>query len=783
MMEGASQVERSRWRSLSAVMGARMLLIALIPLVVLAATVTISWSRSVTDLQEAILSTREEMAHDVVGEELQYTAADLMKAIDNYMNERIHDANEWANSPIVRQAALDGAARAADLGLTALTVDEIETRMEETRVLIQDPELTAYLTGLVQRTPAFAEVFFTDENGFNVAFSNMTSDFVQIGEEWWDTAWAEGSHVGSVEYDASAGVFSVEISVRIMGADGKALGVLKAVLDVGALQALALEAAAQIDGGTVRLFTEEGAQIADTASGNDPALIMTDEGNLLEMGWEPVQDVISRRGGESGYLLGQQNLDGDPVVVGYATSAPGSYFDVPGFDGFDWKLTVAQSEEVAFAPLSGLDSVAANMGGSRSSTVTIVLVICAVTAIGAVVAAVLTSRGIVRPLARLAEASRRISAGDMVVLLAEQHNEIGDLERAFSQMTVQLDELLRSEQEQREYLQATVRTYVEHMAEIGRGNLAARVTIEDDGREDDPLATLGHNLNDTTASLQAMTIQIREAANNLSAAAAEILTSTTQQAAGASEQSAAISQASTTIDEVRAISEQTSQRAQGVADASQRTTAVSVSGQQALAETIGGVAQVKEKVESIASGILDLSEKTQAIGEIIATVNEIASQSNMLALNAAVEAARAGEAGKGFAVVAGEVRSLAEQSQTATEQVRDILSEIQRGVNSAVMATEEGMKMADAGVRLAGEAGRAIRELGESVAESAQSGVQIAAAAGQQLTGMEQIATAMANIDQSTVQSLASTQQAEKTAQNLAELAGRLNETVGQYRL
>ena len=276
--------------------------------------------------------------------------------------------------------------------------------------------------------------------------------------------------------------------------------------------------------------------------------------------------------------------------------------------------------------------------------------------------------------------------------------------------------------------------------------------------------------------------QVYEAANNLTAASSEILAATTQQASGASEQAAAIAQTSTTIDEVRAIADQTAQRASGVADIAQRTTEVARLGEQAVADTVSGMGNVKRKVDTIAHNILALSEQAQAIGQIVEAVNDLATQSHMLALNASVEAARAGEAGKGFAVVASEVRALAEQSRAATVQVSEILSEIQKGVNTSVMATEEGIKGADAGLKLVGQAGEAIRRLGESVAESAQSSLQIAAAAGQQVAGMEQISEAMRSILQVTTQGLSSTQQAERSTQELNELAGQLRETVGQYQ-
>jgi methyl-accepting chemotaxis protein len=183
-------------------------------------------------------------------------------------------------------------------------------------------------------------------------------------------------------------------------------------------------------------------------------------------------------------------------------------------------------------------------------------------------------------------------------------------------------------------------------------------------------------------------------------------------------------------------------------------------------------------MEAIAERILALSEQGQAIGEIIASVNDLAEQSNLLAVNAAIEAARAGEAGKGFAVVAAEVKALAEQSKQATAQVRGILNEIQRATQAAVMAAEQGVKASEAGVGTAAKVGDAIRLLTESVTESAQAAQQILVSAQQQAAGMDQIALAMQNIQQASTQNMASTRQVERAAQDLNELAGRLKALV-----
>jgi methyl-accepting chemotaxis protein len=318
--------------------------------------------------------------------------------------------------------------------------------------------------------------------------------------------------------------------------------------------------------------------------------------------------------------------------------------------------------------------------------------------------------------------------------------------------------------------------YVDQMAQ---GEIPEPITREYAG----DFGQLKANLNTLSASLREMLGNIQEAANNLSTASAQILAATSQQAAGATEQSASITQTTTTVDEVKAISEQAIVRAQEVAESSQRTVEVSRAGRQAVQETIASMAEIKDRVEGIAENILALSDQTQQIGEITATVNDIASQSNMLALNASVEAARAGEHGKGFAVVAAEVRSLAEQSKQATAQVRAILTDVQNAINASVMVTEEGTKVVDEGVTRAEQARASIEQLASVITESAQIASQVAAGGQQQASGVEQIALAMQNIQKAMQQNLSSTRQAEGAAQNLNELATVMTATVQQYKV
>jgi methyl-accepting chemotaxis protein len=360
---------------------------------------------------------------------------------------------------------------------------------------------------------------------------------------------------------------------------------------------------------------------------------------------------------------------------------------------------------------------------------------------------VLLGRLILRPINQLSAAAERVGEGDLeAVVDIDSRDEIGTLARRFNEMTVRLREMLQRETEQRAMLQST------------NQEIEERVAAEQKGRE----------------QLQAVLEQVREAASMLGAATAQIMAATSQQLSYANEQSAAITQTTTTVDEVRTIAEQVVARAKDVADGARRAADISRAGEGAVQSTVESMGAIRHKVEGIAENILALSEQTQQIGQIITTVNNIASQSNMLALNASVEAARAGEQGKGFAVVAMEVRSLAERSRQATQQIDTILSDIQRATNATVMATEEGSKGVEEGVLLSATSGGTIRDLTGIVGQSAQAAVQMVAGGQQQSSGIEQIAMAMANINQATMQSLASTRQTEKAAQDLNALAQNL---------
>lgn len=415
------------------------------------------------------------------------------------------------------------------------------------------------------------------------------------------------------------------------------------------------------------------------------------------------------------------------------------------------------------------------------SLFTVLPVIVLIILAGVVGAAIFMGGALTRPLAALALATDRAAKGELDVSVeVNEGGEIGVLATGFNEMINGLKRLIDSEKAAKDYLQATVNSYKEFIDRVSRGELAARLTMN--GSRDE-LSELGVNLNKMVESLDRMVKNINQATNDISSTSSEIFAATAQHNSGASAQAAAINETTATVDEVRQIAAQTTERAQSVAASAQKSVAISDTGTSAVQETVAGMGQIKEKVEQIAANIIALSEQTQQISDIIATVNDIAEQSNLLALNASIEAARAGEQGKGFSVVAAEVRNLAEQSQQATSQVKAILDDIQKATNTVVMVTEEGTKDVDSGMSLAQQAGSTIKALADAINESAEAAQQIVTSAHQQAAGMDQIAAAMQNINQSTNQSLSSTRQTEKAVHHLTELGNNLKDTIAFYKV
>lgn len=324
-----------------------------------------------------------------------------------------------------------------------------------------------------------------------------------------------------------------------------------------------------------------------------------------------------------------------------------------------------------------------------------------------------------------------------------------------------------------------INIFRDQSSRIASGDLTQSINIE----SYDEMGQLGVDLNTMTSSLAAMTKDITQCCHNMVATLEEVRHAVDAQSSGASEQASSINEITASLSEIEKSSSQTMEKAKSLGEAAERTREKGQLGLEAVDQSVNGMKEVRDKVQMIAQTILDLSNKTQQVGEITAVVNNLAQQSKMLALNASIEAAKAGEAGKGFAVVAIEVKNLAEQSEQATSQVQKILEDIRHAAEKAVMVTEEGTKGVDHGTALVEQTGDVIRNLNDVIHETTIATQQIESAVRQESAGIEQITAGMNEINQVTASFVESVKQTTEAMTNLANISKNLKMYVDTYKI
>jgi methyl-accepting chemotaxis protein len=282
--------------------------------------------------------------------------------------------------------------------------------------------------------------------------------------------------------------------------------------------------------------------------------------------------------------------------------------------------------------------------------------------------------------------------------------------------------------------------------------------------------------------MRLLVADLQGASEELSRRAADLAAAAKEQAARSSAQSAAIAETSATASEIAQTSQAAARQAESVIEVANRADALWRQGQSAVHEGMAGLKALEDQVSAMALSITDLSEHTLRIGELMATVKDVAEQSNVLALNAAIEAAKVGEAGGGFAVVASEMRKLSEQSRKAAETVRAILSEIHEGTRRAIDATEEGSRRAQAARTLAETTGQTLEGLASALRESSGAALQIALGTRQQTEGVQGMVAAVGEIATALEDHVEGARRFEEAAGSLSGVALRLVNLARRYR-
>jgi len=242
-----------------------------------------------------------------------------------------------------------------------------------------------------------------------------------------------------------------------------------------------------------------------------------------------------------------------------------------------------------------------------------------------------------------------------------------------------------------------------------------------------------------------------------------------QQEANVQEQLTLAEQTNNLLGKFIATGEQMQVQTRTMNHTTRDATANVTNGGVALQQVMDEMAGIREKVMIVAQSIRTLAQFAQRIDNIIGSVSEIATQSNLLAINASIEAARAGVHGRGFAVVADEVRSLSHQSTQAAGQVRAILEEIQAAMKHAIRATDEGLEQVDAGVSVATEADSVMHHLMEQVNAAQEAVASVHEIIRQQVDGLDEMSIGVERMERVARNTLLQTQTISQQLIQLAE--------------
>jgi methyl-accepting chemotaxis protein len=498
---------------------------------------------------------------------------------------------------------------------------------------------------------------------------------------------------------------------------------------------------------------------------------------------------------------------------------------------------VEQVGEAYAAESQGVDELV-------KQTQTTIIVVTIVAVLAALGVGLLISRAITGPLNKVAQAAASIADGDL-----DQHititarDEVGQMAQAFGRMI--------------EYLKAMAGV----AGKVAEGDLTETVTPKSEkdmlgvafagmvANLRQQIGAVSDNASNVSAAAQQLTTtaeQSGQATAQISTTVQQVARGTAQQtenitrtatsveqmkraiegvAKGAQEQAGAVSKASSLTAQMSASIQQVNQNSQAVARDAAQASESARAGAQAVSATVQGMQTIKDKVDVSGQKVREMGDRSEQIGQIIETIDDIAAQTNLLALNAAIEAARAGEHGKGFAVVAEEVRKLAEKSAVATKEIAGLIQGIQSTVKEAAAAMAEGMQEVEAGVALANRSGVALEEILQvvgKVTEQAKSTLTAAqtmqvasnelvgamdsmsavveentAATEEMAAGSTEVTQAIENIasiseensaaaeevSASTEEVSAQVEEVSGSAQSLAEMAQALQSIVGQFKL
>ncbi|GAW67260.1 methyl-accepting chemotaxis protein [Geoanaerobacter pelophilus] len=311
------------------------------------------------------------------------------------------------------------------------------------------------------------------------------------------------------------------------------------------------------------------------------------------------------------------------------------------------------------------------------------------------------------------------------------------------------------------------------------GDLTTRI----DGMAKDEMGRIATAFNAMSEAFCGMIDQVAQTSGRIATAASQVHSTSEAMAAGAEQVASQATTVATAGEEMSATSGDIAVNCGMAAEASRHASSQASDGAAVVQGTVTIMNRIAERVKTTSTTIGSLGERSDQIGAIIGTIEDIADQTNLLALNAAIEAARAGEQGRGFAVVADEVRALAERTTRATREISDMIKAIQSETRAAVMAMEESVQNVESGRAESDRSGASIQAILDQIGEVTTQINQIATAAEEQTATTSEISNNMMQITEVVQGTARGAHESAQAARQLSLIAEDLQRMVGQFRL
>jgi len=307
------------------------------------------------------------------------------------------------------------------------------------------------------------------------------------------------------------------------------------------------------------------------------------------------------------------------------------------------------------------------------------------------------------------------------------------------------------------------------------------LTLRAEAKSDDEIGEIAKNYNAMMGEIAGLTQHIITTAKELNSTSGQLMSSIQNSSENMQQQHSETALVSTAVTEMTASSREVANNANEAAGASKIADENAQEGLRVVLDNMSNIRQLAEDVQNAANVINELGEESKNITSVLNVIRDIAEQTNLLALNAAIEAARAGEHGRGFAVVADEVRSLAQRSQTSTDEINIIVQRLLSSSQTAVSTMEQSQTKALGGVTRAEAVQNSLELITGAIADINNRNLQIANAAEEQNAVSTEIDQNVSRIRQLSEQTVEQSGEIISGNERLVMLADNLNKAVSKF--